>query len=382
MGTVVILMFVFFCITFVSAYKNMDRMSAEMLSRAVRPMQNNFAPPPSNVNPKFSPIFTVELERDNEIADVQSSFDMEYSFYEEITKTALSKNKETDIIKLDYAYFKYKKAGNTIVFLDISKEINMLFNMIYTFLWIALPMLIIIFLISLYFANRSIKPIEITYNKQKEFIADASHELKTPLAAIDTNVDVLLDISNAQQQKWLSYIKTETSRMANLTGSLLYLTKMDYDKSETEKEDFDLGALITDVLIPLEAVFYEKNIRVEQNITSNLRINGNSEQIRRLVGILVDNAIKYTNGRIRISLEKGQGIAKLTVYNTGAGIPSDEIDKIWDRFYRCDKSREYIGGFGLGLPIAKSIADVHKGKIVCESSVDEWTRFIVLLPLA
>ena len=114
----------------------------------------------------------------------------------------------------------------------------------------------------------------------------------------------------------------------------------------------------------------------------NIEINGDSEQITGMVGILVDNAIKYTDGKIEISLEKVQNSVKFTVINTGKGISKEELPKIWDRFYRGDKSREYTGGFGLELPIAKAIVESHKGSITAESNINEWTRFIVKLPLA
>ena len=392
MGTVVLLIFLFCGVIFTFTYQNIERNSNEILERGfnmrqrpmgeIRPPAAELPPQGRGIRSDFAPMFSVEIDGSGKITRVDSFFEMEDSFYEELTQSVLSQSKKMGKVKADDAIFKYKVTYGRVVFLDVSQDEQMLRNMLYIFLWIAIPMLVFIFLISLYFANRSIKPIEISYNKQKEFIADASHELKTPLATIATNIDVLFEGANGEQTKWLTYIKSETERMANLTGSLLYLAKMDYKDANDLKSIFNFSDLINDYLMPFEALFYENKIKTDINILPDVKINGNSEQIRRLVGILIDNAIKYTNGRIRISLDATAGSAKLTVYNTGAGIVKDDLEKVWNRFFRGDKSREYSGGFGLGLPIAKAIADSHKGSITAESNVNEWTRFTVKIPLA
>lgn len=385
MGTVLLLIVLFFSTIFIYTYQNIERNSDEMLYKGLneRPKPVGNVPPHEwDIRQTFSPTFVVEIDSDKNISKIISSFNTEDGFYEAVTKEALSKNKESDKIKYNDAYFKYRIVDNKIVFLDVSKDVQMLESMLYIFFMIAIPMLAIIFFISLYFSKRSIKPIEVSYNKQKEFIADASHELKTPLATIRTNVDVLLEGASVEQAKWLSYIKSETDRMASLTGSLLYLTRMDYKDTNEQMKRFDFSNLIQDYLMPLEAIFYENKIKTDIKISPNIEINGDSEQIRRMVGILIDNAIKFTDGKIGIMLEKVQNSAKLTVYNTGLGIEKEELPKIWDRFYRGDKSREYTGGFGLGLPIAKAIAQSHKGGITAESNINEWTKFIVKLPLA
>ncbi len=401
MGIVTLIIFMFFGAILLLNYKNLNRNSDMMLDRIFEPApfaQENIAPPVSDTGsarmpgrPKgndapikqarFSPIFTVELDDDNNAAGVDSLLKLDDEFIAGIVKAALSKHKEMAIIAYGGEYFKFKIGGRKIVFLDISKEMQMFTNTIYTFLWIAVPLLLVLFLISLYFANRSIKPIEASYNRQKEFIADASHELKTPLAVISTNVDMLMDGADGEQKKWLSYIKQETERMADLTGSLLYLTKLDYVQESSTETVFDFGKLLENVLMPFDAVFYESKINVQTIIAPGIKIKGDSAQLRRLVGILIDNAVKYTDGTIKITLEKTPSEAKLTVCNTGKGIAAGELEKIWDRFYRGDKSRANTGGFGLGLPIAKAIAQRHKGSITAESAEDEWTRFILKLPL-
>ena len=389
MGIVTLIVFLFFGTSLALNYQSIQRNADEMLRRSAESGQNPIgmaipmpiAPPREVFRSRFSPIFTIELDAQSAIIGVRSAFDVEYAFYEELTNIALTKKQSDATIHYDNSTFRYLKGNHRFVFLDISKEMQTFNDTIYTFLWIAVPLLVIIFLISLYFANRSIKPIEETYLKQKEFIADASHELKTPLAVISTNADALSDTATEEQQKWIRYIKSETKRMANLTSSLLFLTKLDYLQEKSESV-IDFSKLVKDYLLPLEALFYENKIKTNIEVLNDVRISGDEEQIRQLVGVLVDNALKYTDGIIEISLKKSEHEANLTVYNNGNGIAEADLTKIWDRFYRGDKARESDGGYGLGLPIAKSIIEKHRGSITVESKADDWTRFTVRIPLA
>ena len=390
MVIVSLIVFVFFGTILLFNYQNMDN-NADMILNDMftqPPMPNGGGRPPRNDRPfrqgdmreRFAPIFTLELDENKNITNVISMFQLEDTFYKELSVIAFSQKSDVGLVTYDGVSFKYKMNNAKIMFLDISKERQMFMNTVYTFLWIAIPLLLVIFFISLYFANRSIKPIEASYNRQKEFIADASHELKTPLAVISANVDMLLADSSAEQKKWLTYIKKETERMASLTGSLLYLTKLDYVKEKSVESVFDLSKMMNDYLLQLDATFFENNIKTQVDILPDIKIKGDSEQFRRLVGILTDNAVKYTDGIIRIRLERTGNEVALTVYNTGKGISADELPLIWDRFYRGDKSRESAGGFGLGLSIAKGITEKHNGSLTAESVENEWTRFTLKIP--
>lgn len=385
MGIVTLVVVIFFGTILISNYQDMQKRADEILSRASEPKPEppkGMPPSGRGPEPRFSPVFTVELDAVGNIIHVISSFTLEDEFYQEVKNLAVVKKKDTGVISYGQEYFKYKFTGDRrIIFLDITKDVGMFTNTIYTFTWIAFPLLLIIFLISLYFANRSIKPVEEAYNKQKQFIEDASHELKTPLAVISTNTDILLESSSGEHRKWLGYIKSETERMAGLTSSLLFLAKLDYVEEKSLLASIDFSRLLEDYLIPLEALFFENKIETQIDIQSGVNINGDGEQIRRLIGTLIDNAIKYTDGNIKVTLKKDEPYAKLTVSNTGKGIDASELRSIWDRFYRGDKSRGSTGGFGLGLPIAKSIAERHKGGITAESNENEWTNFVLKLPL-
>lgn len=342
--------------------------------------------------PERSVSFTLIADSNKNLVSYFSVFQMEKDFYESAMKMAFSKNSNAGSFNSDGNHWAFiitpqmDSGGYKIVFLDITSQQLILKKLVYTFLIVALVMMIIIFFISRFFANKSIKPIKEAFDKQKQFIADASHELKTPLAVINTNADVLLSNSEdkiSDQSKWLHYIKSEVDRMTNLINDLLYLTQMDYSEIKMIFTDFNLSEAVENVILTMEAIIFENNISLTYDIEPNLMIHGNSEQIKQVVIILLDNALKYTNknGTVNITLKKYHNSIILSLTNTGEGIPEDQINKIFDRFYRIDKSRaRKTGGYGLGLAIAKAIVDQHGGKIYAKSILNESTTFSVELP--
>ncbi|MDF2545987.1 MAG: Integral rane sensor signal transduction histidine kinase [Anaerosolibacter sp.] len=340
--------------------------------------------------PDRSVSFTLVTDPQWNTMKIISIFDMDDSFYEAAKNAALSSASSTGKFKLEdnhWAFIiKTFPEGFRIVFLDITARQAILTNLIYTFCVVAVIMLIVIFFISRFFANKSIQPIQESFDKQKQFIADASHELKTPLAVINTNVDVLLSNGEDaiyQQSKWLYYIKSEAERMTKLTNDLLYLTQVDYSDIKMIFTDFNLSELVENVILTMEAVFFESNVSLKYDIEPHLMIHGNREQIQQAAMILLDNAIKYTNpkGIIDISLKKHHKHIVLSVSNTGEGISLEHIHRVFDRFYRPDKSRvRQTGGYGLGLAIAKTIINQHNGKISVKSIPNDITTFHVELP--
>lgn len=354
---------------------------------------------------------TVKLSREFDIIETRSPYELEDNFYDTVIGDAeqklSAKLSESDnvseadhIIKYDNSYWKYvitsaskgEPGGNNAAYyisiLNIDTQIEMLKKLIITLIFVLLFALCIVFLICLYFANRSIKPIEEAWDKQNQFIADASHELKTPLTTINTNVDVLLAHGSStidSQKKWLTYIKDEATRMAKLTNDLLYLARVDHSsENNIIRTDFSLSSAVQSVLLTMEAVVYEKSLILTDNIDDNLNITGDPSQIKQLIMILIDNAIKYTagGGTIDVKLKVKEKNAVLSVRNTGDGISPKDAEKIFDRFYRSDKSRaRNSGGYGLGLAIAKSIVISHGGTISLSSKLGEYTEFTVKLPL-
>lgn len=336
--------------------------------------------------------FTVVADEQGAVASVESRFEMKTEFYETAAKAALAEGKDTGQIHADgndWAYVSQKAGdGNhRIVFLDVTARQAILTNLVYTFLVVGMFMLVVIYFISRFFANRSIAPVQEAFDKQKQFIADASHELKTPLAVINTNIDVLLsngDDTVNNQAKWLRYIQSETERMSKLTGDLLYLTQMDDVRDSVIFTKFSMSEIVDDVIVMLEAAIFEKRLELEFEIEPGLTAIGNGEQMKQVVLILLDNAMKYANegGSIQVQLARNHNEILFRVVNTGEGIAPEHLERIFDRFYRTDHSRaRKHGGYGLGLAIAKSIVERHKGKIYAKSSLHEKTAFYVQLPL-
>ncbi|WP_405171044.1 HAMP domain-containing sensor histidine kinase [Paenibacillus sp. FSL H8-0280] len=347
-----------------------------------------------NSPPARSVSFMIKTDDQWKITDTHSRFDMEDTFYTEALQK-VDQNKVGDSERqtgqfaldgTDWAYVVDPSGdGHMIVFIDVTAQQGILTNLIYTFAIVGLVMLIVIYFLSRYFANRSIAPVREAFEKQKQFIGDASHELKTPLAIINTNADVLLanqEDTIANQAKWLHYIKSETERMTGLTNDLLYLTQMDDSRSTMIHAKFNMSDAVESIILPMEAVIFEKNISLDYNIEPNLTVHGNSEQIKQVILILLDNAVKYSGpkGSVNVTLQKQNNDVMLAVSNTGEGIAPEHLDRIFDRFYRTDSSRaRKHGGHGLGLAIARSIVDQHKGEVYARSVVGEGATFYVRL---
>lgn len=348
------------------------------------PQGYNDSPPERSVS------FMLQTDAQWHITATNSRFDMDAAFYETAIKEASLGRSDIGQFTLggnQWAYMVQKNdTGYSVVYLDVTAQKTILTNLVYTFTLVGLVMLIVIFFTSRYFANRSIAPVREAFQKQKQFIADASHELKTPLAVINTNADVLLansDETIESQSKWLHRIKSETERMKTLTNDLLYLTEMDDTRAGILYSEFNVSESVESVLLTMEAVVFEKDITLDYEIQPDLILHGSSEQIKQVVMILMDNAIKYTpsKGAITLSFKKHHNDTLLTVTNTGQGISPEHVERIFDRFYRADPSRSRKhGGYGLGLAIARSIVEQHKGRIYAKSALHEMTSFYVQLP--
>lgn len=351
-----------------------------------RPNPNNPIAPPERT---FS--FTLLTDNNGKITDIFSIFDMDREYYEKAKEAALNKNVNSGRFKLDSTYLAFSIApghnGYRITFLDITSRQAILTNLIYTFICVAFVTLFAIFFVSRFFANKAIQPIKDAFDKQTQFIGDASHELKTPLAVISTNVDVMLsngDASINAQSKWLYYIKSEVERMTKLTNDLLYLTQVNYSDVKMLYSDFNISEAVESSILTMEAVVFENHILLNYNIEPNLTLKGNDEQIKQVIMILLDNALKYTEpkGKINLTLKKDNNNIILSLTNTGKGIPEEHQARIFDRFYRVDKSRSRnSGGYGLGLAIAKAIVEQHGGKVFVYSVLNESTTFKIELPL-
>lgn len=268
--------------------------------------------------------------------------------------------------------------GKAIVFIDnrIAEE-NIRTLIIYSII-VGIIGLIILFIISIYLSRWIVKPVEEAFEKQKRFISDASHELKTPLTVIRANTDILeTDIGD---NKWLKYINLEVGLMDNLVNKLLILAKVESGDDRSSYENIDFSKSVRGAAMPFESVAFEKGMNLNIDVETGIQLYGDRYAINQLVAILVDNAIKHTeeNGTIEVKAKSNRGSKILEVSNTGAPIPEEDRERIFERFYRGDKSRNRSSRrYGLGLAIAKIIVEQHKGNITVECK-EGWTRFIVI----
>ena len=238
-------------------------------------------------------------------------------------------------------------------------------------------------LLSYVLSGWMVKPVEEAFTKQKQFISDASHELKTPITVILSNSELLED--QIGENKQLSYIKKECDQMHYLVTSLLTLTRLEQTPyKDVERSDFSISDTVLERILPMESVAFEKGVMMDyENVSPDLHFYGVKEQIGQVTAILIDNAITHTDkgGVITISLWKTPHHIHLTVANTGDEIPVQDRERLFERFYRADESRHRASGhFGLGLSIAKTIVTNHKGKISVDCA-DGVTTFSVKLRL-
>ena len=328
--------------------------------------------------------YTVIYNDDNEVIDILNftqndvSDEEIKSIAQEILKSNDSKS-EINIRNLYFNNYSYSfKGHNSLTILDNSFVKEKLQSLIKTSIFIFIFLEIVIIVVSIKITSWIIKPVIETFNKQKQFIADASHELKTPIAVIMANSEALEKEPN--EKKWLNNIKSESERMNELITNLLDLAKLENGKNKEIYNVEDLSKIAEISVLTFESLMFENKIKFEYNIQKDLKLKCNSVQIKQLIAILLDNAIKHSeeNGEINVFLGKQKNDIVLCVSNKGKEIPKEIRDKIFERFYRADESRNRESNrYGLGLAIAKNIVVNHNGKISVDC-VGGYTTFKVV----
>ena len=234
--------------------------------------------------------------------------------------------------------------------------------------------LVLIFFLS----KKAVKPIAESYEKQKQFITNANHELKTPLTLILANVDIAeLELG---KNEWLEDIRLEGHRMTELVNQLVALSRMDEEKDSINITEISFGKLVANTVLEFETLAKNRGKILTANIDEKIKYAGDEMLLHRLIGILLDNAIKYCDlgGDIIVSLRRGRRLI-LTIENTYSAIGEIELHRLFDRFYRADKSRKFTGGYGIGLSMAKAIVEKHKGEISVYKKDNTHIGFKVIL---
>lgn len=337
----------------------------------------DFFPKESRLNVSF---FTVYFDPDGEASranmDFASSVPAETA--QEYAEEALSGGKERGWLE-GYRYKVYDTdSGQSVVFADGNMN-RMVSGMILLSVGgVLIGSLVVILVLIVVFSKRAVRPIAESYEKQKQFITDANHELKTPLTLIMANLDILQ--AELGENEWLEDIRAEGERMNALVRQLVALTQMDEDGNQIPVEPFPISETISDVASEFKALAEKKGLSLYTYIQQDIEYVGNEASIRRLVSILLDNAVKYCDpaGEIRLMLSRKRKLV-ITVENSCADVGKMELDRLFDRFYRADKARSYDGGFGIGLSIAKAVAHRHGGDISAYRKEDRYIGIKVTL---
>lgn len=280
---------------------------------------------------------------------------------------------------IDDIFYKSKITNSTIFVTGIDQTIEMktIRTSILTTTLVLSSGVLLIFILSFFLTKLILKPIQDAQTKQKEFISDASHELKTPLTIIDANASILKN--GNENNKWVNNILNESKNMAVLINDMLGLASV--EEKETILEEFDLSDAVNNIALTFDAICYENNIDYELKIQEGINIKGNKKDIEKIVKILIDNSRKYVdkNGIIQITLLSEKNNTYLSVYNSGCTIKDDERKKIFDRFYRDSISRdgENKHGSGLGLAILKEIAEKYNYSIVVDSKENVFFKITI-----
>ncbi len=334
-------------------------------------------------NIKFmdSTIYTVLINDDNSIKEVinHSNNNISDTKINSIAKNILDKDniKELYIGNLYFNNYSYKYvSGDSLTILDNTKIRSSLILSLEISIIIFVVLELIIYFITKLLTKYITEPVNNTFKKQKEFIEDASHELKTPLSVIIASTEAL---ENDYNEKWINNIKYESERMNNLIINMLELAKSEHEETIT-KVNNNLSKIVELSILSMEVKAYEDNVKIKYDIEKDINMLLDEVSIKELLSILIDNAIKhsYKNSTINISLKSNANNIVLLVKNKGDNISSEDMDKIFERFYRGDKSRNRNNNrYGLGLAIAKNIVLNHNGEISVESD-NHITTFKVL----
>ena len=344
------------------------------------------------VTADYAPSFTLTIDGGGNIISVNSIIDLPDAVYQKAAQIAQNRDSAENIRLADrlWMYRRFSQGSVQfydeqteyiqISFLDITDSQHTLHNLALTFLFVGVGMLAVIFIISYWFSGRSIRPISVSWEKQKRFVADASHELKTPLSTIMANCGALeanREDTIENQRDWLDAIKTGSDRMGKLINSLLSLAHAEGAGFQGEKRPFDMTELIDKAMQPLDSAAAAKGLQIIRSIDITGDIRGYEDLVGQVLTILCENAVKYADngGTVEVMACRTRREIICTVRNTGEGIPQKDLPYVFDRFYRVDAVRTAETGYGLGLSIAKGIAEQIGGRLSVRSK-DGLTEFV------
>ena len=278
----------------------------------------------------------------------------------EFARAAVEEGKRGWIFQYHYKVYPVQD-GVEVFFIDGSMNLISLLQSMLIIGVVLFACAFVLLLLIVLFSKTFMKPVAESYEKQKQFITDANHELKTPLTLILTNVDIAE--AELGTNEWLDDIRSEGHRMTELVNQLVALSRMDEENVSAEVSEMDLGEIVSDTISEFQPLAAERGQRITVDVDPNLQYRGEEALLRRLISILMDNAVKYCDegGEIRVCLKRRKFVV-LTVENSYRNVDTIELGRLFDRFYRADKART-AGGYGIGLSIARMIVQKHRGEI-------------------
>ncbi|MBQ7522081.1 MAG: HAMP domain-containing histidine kinase [Clostridia bacterium] len=315
--------------------------------------------------------FTVTMLKDGTVSTINTGriFAVSSNTAKEYAETLFNSNKTKGFIE----HYKYilinNDSGYMYIFVDCERELSTFRSFLFASIGISFVGILLVFILVVIFSRIAVRPVAESYEKQKRFITDASHEIKTPLAIIDANTEVIEMING--ENEWSESIRNQIKRLNALTEKMVFLSRMDEESYVMVMEEFSFSEAVSDTVEPFVTLANSKNKTLTTDIEENLTIKANEQSIRQLVSILLDNAVKYTNegGNIEVRLFAKGKTKILTVYNTVEEIQKGKLDFLFERFYRLDSSRNSeTGGSGIGLSVAKAIAQSNNGRLTAYST--------------
>lgn len=333
--------------------------------KKVKPM-----PDTSPEIPYESRFFSVIFDKDGQITstDTGKIAAIDTKTAQEYASQIMNSSKQRGFIS-DYRFVKHSSEYDTmIIFLDCTRNLSTFHNFLMMSILVSAAGVLAVFLLVILLSERIVRPFAESYEKQKRFITDAGHELKTPLTIIDADAAVLEMESG--ENEWLKDIQKQTLRLKDLTNDLIYLSKMEESQNNLQMVDFPISDIASETVQSFQSLARAQNKIFHSNIEPMVSYYGDIKNIQRLLSILLDNALKYSdvNGTITFTMHKKGKNIYINVFNTTELIQPEQIPHLFDRFYRVDQSRNsQTAGYGIGLSLAKAVVHAHKGKITASS---------------
>ena len=395
LSMLILLLFGTFCVIYLASYTEMTNENRQLLEEYVKEytmLEENNTGEPNRDQPagrpsqprsrrELSTFYSVVISKSGQIlkADTADVSSIDEDALAELAVEIVNNGKDTGV-EHNLIYLVDDKGGYVLVaFLDNTVMLENAGTLIYYTLIFGGIALVVLFFLACFLANKIVAPLEESYKRQKQFISDAGHELKTPVAVVNANLELLS--REVGENQWLSNIQYENERMSGLILQLLDLARA--ENVSPPMEILDFSNLVWGETLPFETVAFEKGLSMESDITEGISTYGNGVQLKQLTSILLDNAIQHSlsGGKVSLKLKKERNHVVLSVINDGNEIPVEQRPYLFERFYRTDEARSDTNQhYGLGLAIAKAITVSHQGtiQVLCSEGKVE---FLVKLPL-